>query len=76
MKKQFMDNEKVINVTYNTIKILIKCIIFSFVLMIIADAAGYNKTIFILIPAIVFCIAYGIGLLMAIIWIVITLIKW
>ena len=71
-----MDNEKVINVTYNTIKILIKCIIFSFVLMIIADVTGYNKTIFMLIPSTVLCIAYGIGLLMAIIWIVITLIKW
>ena len=71
-----MDNEKVINVTYNTMKILIKCIIFSFVLMIIADATGYNKTIFMLIPSTVLCIAYGIGLLIAIIWIVIALIKW
>lgn len=71
-----MDNEKVINVTYNTIKILIKCIIFSFVLMIIADASGYNKTIFMIIPATVFCVAYGIGLLMAIIWFVVALIRW
>ena len=76
MKKQFMDNEKVINVTYNTIKILIKCIIFSFALMIIADATGYNKTIFMIIPATVFCIAYGISLLIALIWVIVILIKW
>ena len=71
-----MDNEKVINVTYNTIKILIKCIIFSSALMIIADAADYNKTVFMLIPAIALSVAFGALLLMAIIWIVITLIKW
>ena len=71
-----MDNEKLIDVTYNTIKILIKCIIFSFLLMIIADATGFNKTIFMLIPTIVFCIAYGIVLLISIVWIVIALIKW
>ena len=70
-----MDNGKVINVN-NIFKCLIKCIIFSSVLMIIADATGYNKTVFMLIPAIALCIAYGIGLLMAVIWIVIALIKW
>ena len=75
MKKRFVRNCKRVNVN-NIIKSLIKCIIISFVLMIIADATGYNKTIFMLIPAIVFCIAYGIGLLIAIVWIVIALIKW
>lgn len=75
MKKRFVRNCKKVNVN-NIIKSLIKCIIISFVLMIIADSAGYGKTIFTLIPAIVFCIAYGIGLLIAIIWIFIALIKW
>ena len=70
-----MDNEKVINVN-NAIKILIKCIIFSSALMIIADAADYNKTVFMLVPAIALCVAFGALLLIALIWIIVILIKW
>lgn len=68
--------EKIYDIGYSIVKILIKVVILTLIAIAMIAAAGFGKTIFGLILAIIFSCAYGCILLLGLIVFIIALIKW
>ena len=68
--------EKIYDIGYSIVKVLIKVVILTLIAIAIIAVAGFGKTIFGLILAIIFSCAYGGVLLLGLIVFIIALIKW
>ena len=68
--------ERIYDIGYPILKVLIKVAILTLIAVVIIAAAGFGKTIFGLILAIIFSCAYGGVLLLGLIVFIIALIKW
>ena len=68
--------EKIYEIGYSIVKVLIKVAILTLIAVVTIASAGFGKTIFGLILAIIFSCAYGGVLLLGLIIFIIALIKW
>jgi len=68
--------ERIYDIGYSILKVLIKVAILTLIAVVIIASAGFGKTIFGLILAIIFSCAYGCILLLGLIVFIVVLIRW